>query len=85
MDFVKYKRDFKKKSTKYHLENYYKYNEEFRKYAREEFEKRKVPEDMLPYKKRKKQHEKSESVGYERKEHHHDPLNMQEYIERNWR
>jgi len=52
MDYKDYERKFRKNSTKYLIERYNGFNDDFRRIARDEFKKRKVPASKLPYKKR---------------------------------
>ena len=49
MDFKKYEQDFKKRKTSALIKGYSKYNADFRRIARSEFRKRRVPTRMLPY------------------------------------
>jgi len=52
MDFKNYECKFRKRPTKSLISGYSRFNDEFRKIARDEFKKRKVPASKLPYKKR---------------------------------
>ena len=50
----KYELNWRKSSTSFLIKRYSHLNDDFRKIARDEFKKRKVPAKMLPYKPRKK-------------------------------
>ena len=52
MDFKEYERKFRKRPTKSLISGYSRFNDDFRRIARDEFKKRKVPASKLPYKKR---------------------------------
>jgi len=47
-----YQSKFRKRSTKSLLSGYSRFNDDFRRIARDEFKKRKVPSSKLPYKKK---------------------------------
>lgn len=73
MDYAKYIREFRKQPTKKLIEDYHGYNDEFRRYARQEFVKRNVPENKLPYKKRESN--KPTSAMIEAVEKHENKVN----------
>ena len=60
--YGKYETRFRKRKTETLIKNYHKYNDDFRKIARDEFKKRKVPTSKLPYKKRTKRQQDSWSI-----------------------
>jgi len=49
--YGKYEVQFRKRSTNSLISGYHRFNSDFRKIARSEFKKRKVPVKQLPYKK----------------------------------
>ena len=51
MDFKKYESKFRQRKTSSLIKGYGGYNAEFRRIARSEFKKRRVPINKLPYKK----------------------------------
>ena len=60
--YGKYETQFRKRSTKSLITGYHRFNADFRKLARDEFKKRKVPVKSLPYKKPKKR--RSQGFGF---------------------
>lgn len=53
MDFREYREKFKRRSTTSLIRGYPRFNEDFRRIARTELKRRKVPTGKLPYKKRR--------------------------------
>lgn len=54
MDYRKYLKDFRGRSTKNLINGYHKWNDQFRRIARDELLKRRVPNKNLPWKKESK-------------------------------
>jgi hypothetical protein len=52
MNFKEYEQKFRKRTTNSLISGYHRFNDDFRRIARDEFKKRKVPTSKLPYKKR---------------------------------
>jgi len=53
-DYKGYVKKFRAKSTAWHVKHYHEHNADFRKIARDELKKRRVPKSKLPYKSRKR-------------------------------
>ena len=62
MSFKEYEKKFRKRTTSSLIKGYSRFNDDFRRIARDEFKRRNVPSSKLPYTKRKGTQKKSSSM-----------------------